>query len=93
MWDDGDGEMGWKDGNRLGKYRQGTTTNLRVVSLLRDNGYFIRGHWRRHQGTSTVVEMQDNIVGYDNGGYAGRQQKIYGTTEMAKWVGRTVTDW
>ena len=20
MWDDGDGEMGWKDGNRLGKY-------------------------------------------------------------------------
>ena len=20
MWDDGDGEMGWKDGGRLGKY-------------------------------------------------------------------------
>ena len=30
MWDDGDREMGWKDGNRLRKYQQGTTTNLRV---------------------------------------------------------------
>ena len=29
MWGDGDGEMGWKNGNRLGKYRQGTTTNLK----------------------------------------------------------------
>ena len=29
MWDDGDGEMGWKGGDRLGKYRQGTITNLR----------------------------------------------------------------
>ena len=32
MWDDGDGEMGWKDGDRLGKYRQGTTTNLGAYS-------------------------------------------------------------
>ena len=30
MWDDGDGEIGWKNGNRLGKYRQGTTTNLKA---------------------------------------------------------------
>ena len=30
MWDDGDGEMGWKDGNGLVKYLQGTTTNLRA---------------------------------------------------------------
>ena len=30
MWDDGDGEMGWKNGDRLGKYQQGTTTNLRA---------------------------------------------------------------
>ena len=37
--------------------------------------------------------MQDNRDGYDGGGDAGRQQKIYGTTEMEKWVGRTVADW
>ena len=30
MWDDGNGEMGWKDGNKLVKYRQGMTTNLRA---------------------------------------------------------------
>ena len=30
MWDDVYGEMGWKDGDGLGKYRQGTTTNLRA---------------------------------------------------------------
>ena len=30
MWDDRDDEMGWKNGNGLGKYRQGTTTNLRA---------------------------------------------------------------
>ena len=30
MLDDGDGEMGWKDGDGLGKYRRGTTTNLRA---------------------------------------------------------------
>ena len=30
MWDDGDGKIGWKDGDGLGKYRHGTTTNLRA---------------------------------------------------------------
>ena len=30
MWDDGDGEMGSKNDNGLGKYRQGTTTKLRA---------------------------------------------------------------
>ena len=30
MWDDGNFEMGWKDGKGLGKYCQGKTTNLRV---------------------------------------------------------------
>ena len=30
MWDDGDGEMGWKNDNGLGKYRQRSATNLRV---------------------------------------------------------------
>ena len=30
MWDDVDDEMGWKNGDGLGKYRQGTTTKLRV---------------------------------------------------------------
>ena len=30
MWYDGDGEMGQKNGDGLGKYQQGTTTNLRA---------------------------------------------------------------
>ena len=30
MWDDGDGKMGCTDGDRLGKYLQGTTSNQRV---------------------------------------------------------------
>ena len=30
MWDDGDREMGCKDGDGLGKYRKRTTTNLRT---------------------------------------------------------------
>ena len=30
MWDNGYGEMGWKNGNRLGKHWQRTTTNLRA---------------------------------------------------------------
>ena len=35
MWDDGDGEMWWKDGGGLGKYRQGITTNLRAYRCSR----------------------------------------------------------
>ena len=30
MWDKGNGEMGWKNGDRMGKYQQGTTTKLRT---------------------------------------------------------------
>ena len=30
MWNDGDCEMGWNNGDELGKYRQETTTNLRA---------------------------------------------------------------
>ena len=30
MWDDRDGEMGWNNGDRLGKYQQGKTTKLRA---------------------------------------------------------------
>ena len=30
--------------------------------------------------------------GYGGGGDAGQQQKRCGTTDMAKWVGRTATD-
>ena len=37
--------------------------------------------------------MRDNRDGYGGGGDERRQQKICETTEMAKWVGRTVTDW
>ena len=40
-----------------------------------------------------VTDIRDNRDGYGYGGYAGQQQKRCGTTEMAKWVGRTATDW
>ena len=30
MWDDVNGKMGWKNGNRLDKCQQGETTNLRA---------------------------------------------------------------
>ena len=39
-----------------------------------------------------MAEIQDNRYGYYSRGDAGMQQKIFGTTEMAKWVGRTMTD-
>ena len=40
-----------------------------------------------------VAEIRDNRYGYDGEGDAGRQQKMYGTTDMEKQVERTVTDW
>ena len=30
MWDGGYGEMSWKNGDGMGKYQQGATTNLRA---------------------------------------------------------------
>ena len=38
MWDNGDGEMGWKDGYGLGKYKQGMTTNLRAYRCSNNLG-------------------------------------------------------
>ena len=40
-----------------------------------------------------MAEMRDNRYLYGGGGDEGQQQKRYGTTEMAKWVGITATDW
>ena len=40
-----------------------------------------------------LAEMRDNRDGYGGGGDEGRQHKRCGTTEMAKWIGRTATDW
>ena len=40
-----------------------------------------------------LAEMRDNRDEYGGGGGVGRQQVRCGTTEMAKWVGRTATDW
>ena len=40
-----------------------------------------------------VAEIRDNRNGYGGGGDVGRQQMRCGTTEMAKWVGSTATDW
>ena len=40
-----------------------------------------------------VEEMRDNRDIYGDGGDVRRKQMICGTTEMAKWIGRTNTDW
>ena len=40
-----------------------------------------------------VTDIQDYKDGYDGGGDVGEQKKIFGTTEMEKWVGRTGADW
>ena len=37
--------------------------------------------------------MKDNRDGYGDEEDVLRQQIMCGTTEMAKWVGRTVVDW
>ena len=37
--------------------------------------------------------MWENRYGYSGGGDMGRQHMRCGMTDMAKWVGRTVTDW
>ena len=57
---------------------------------MKDNRDVRQGKQQRQR---LVTEMRDNRDGYDGVGYAGRQQKRCGTTEMAKWVGRTATDW
>ena len=71
MWDNGDGEMGWKDSDGLGKYRQGMTTNLRAyrrsgITVMEDkvNGEDSGGQvrWRRCGTTGidkAVEEMLD----------------------------------
>ena len=38
MWDNRDGEMGWKNGDRLVKYQQGTITNLRTYCCSNNLG-------------------------------------------------------
>ena len=37
--------------------------------------------------------MQENRYEYSGGGDVGQQQKICGTMDMAKWVGRKSMDW
>ena len=66
--------------------------NGRVVDM-QDNRYVRQGQRWRQQRMSMVAEMRDTRNGYGGGGYAGRQQKICRTTDMAKWVGRTATEW
>ena len=38
MSDDGNSEMGWKDGDGVGKYQQRTTTNLMAYSFYDNLG-------------------------------------------------------
>ena len=38
MWEDVYGKMGWKNGDGLGKYQQGKTTNLRAYRCSNNLG-------------------------------------------------------
>ena len=76
MWDDGDGKMGCKYGDGLGKYQQGTTANLRAYRRSRimgmadkisseDSGG--RACWQRCGTTgmdTAVEEMRDSNIKY-----------------------------
>ena len=86
MWDDGDGEIGCKDGDGLGKYRQGKTANLRAYRRSRimwmaekiSSEDSVGRAWWSIYGTArmdtAVEEMRDG-------------------NRMAKWVRITETDW
>ena len=63
------------------------------ILLLQDDGDGRQGQQWKQRQTSMVAEMRDNRYGCDGGGDAGQQQKRCGTTEMARWVGRTATAW
>ena len=60
---------------------------------MQDNRHVRKGQRLRQRRTSMVADMRYNRNGYGGGGYVVRQQMRCGTTEMAKWVGRTVLDW
>ena len=60
---------------------------------VQDNEDDRKGQRQRQSLTSMVAEMQDNRDGYGGRGDAGQQQKLCGMTEIAKWVGRTETDY
>ena len=80
--------MGWKDGNGLGKYRQGTTTTLRAnyrSSIMgmadkvngKDSGR--RAWWQRCETKGIHIateEMRD-----DNRRCVGRQRRQNGSEE------------
>ena len=50
-----------------------------------------RERWRRCGKIGMDLEVEEMWDGKRRD--VGRQQKICGTTEMAKWVGRTAMDW
>ena len=74
MWDDRDGEMGCKDGNGPGKYRQGATANLRAYHCS-----VIMGWYKR----SAVKTAADDHGGEDAGqqGWIRRWRRCWKTTE------------
>ena len=71
MWDDGDGEMGCKDGDRLGRYQHGKNANLRAYRCSGTMGMADKinseysggqGRWQRCGTTgmdTTVEDMRD----------------------------------
>ena len=67
--------------------------NNRVAVEIQDNTDFRQGYQGIQRRTSTVTEMRDIRDRYGGGGDVGRQQMRCGTTEMAKWVGRTARNW
>ena len=51
--------------------------------------------WKDDDGLGQISTRNDYqyASGYGGRGDVGRQQMGYGKTEMAKWVGRTATEW
>ena len=54
---------------------------------MKDNRDVRQGKQQRQRLTSMVTEMRDNRDVYEGGGYAGRQQKRCGMTDMVTWDG------
>ena len=97
MWDYRDGEMGCKDGDGLGKYRQGRTANLRAYHCSgimgmadnisgEDSGG--RAQWRSCGTTEMDVAVEEMRDG--NRRYVG-QQRWLNELEERRWNGKILT--
>ena len=100
IWDGNRWDVGrriWRnelEGRRqTGKILIGNDYQPKNLLSLQNNGDGRQGQRWIQQWTSMVAEMRDNRDLYGGGGDTGQKRKRCGTTEMAKWVGRTATYW